>query len=186
MRNFRVEGIIIKRKNYGEADRMLTVFSKRLGKIQVKATGIRRIPSRRASHLELLNHSVLTLYKGFGIPIVTEAQTIEDFSQIKENLTKVGFAYHLCELINGLCAENQEHQSVFDLFKNTLFRLSLKEEIKSIIHEFEIELLSQLGFYRSSTISPVFNTALFIEQILERKLKSKQIFSRLAFANETD
>ena len=64
MRTHKTEGIIIKRRNYGEADRILTVFTKYNGKIQVKATGIRRIPSRRSAHVELLNYSVLNLYKG--------------------------------------------------------------------------------------------------------------------------
>ncbi|MBI4096902.1 MAG: DNA repair protein RecO, partial [Candidatus Levybacteria bacterium] len=54
MRTFRTEGIIIKRKNFGEADRILTVFTKEYGKLQVKAKGIRRIPSRRSAHVELV------------------------------------------------------------------------------------------------------------------------------------
>lgn len=184
MRNFKTEGIIIKRRNYGEADRMLMVFTKYFGKLSIKATGVRKISSRRSPHVELLNHVQLTLYKGQGMPIVTEAQTLENFSSVKEDLTKVGFAYHLCELIDGLCAEEQEHESVFHLFSQTLKKLSAiqinnKEELVSTIHEFEIELLSQLGFFRKTNLSPTFNSSAFIEQILEKKLKSIQIIQRL-------
>jgi hypothetical protein len=209
MRSFKIEGIIIRRRNYKDADRMLTVFTKESGKIQIKAAGVRRITSRRSSHIELLNHSILNLYKGNGIPILTEAQTVQDFSSIKNNLIKVGYAYHLCELIDGLCPEDQENEKVFFLLRNTLIQLSqydniseedytlgtfglglsdkskdkaisVKNYISSAIHTFEIELLSALGYWsKVEMLSPNFNTYDYIETILERRLKSKKIFAKL-------
>ncbi|MDP3988452.1 MAG: DNA repair protein RecO [Candidatus Levybacteria bacterium] len=179
MRSFKTEGIVIKRRNFGEADRILTVFGKHSGKIQIKAGGVRRITSRRSGHIELLNHSMLSLYKGKSLPILTEAQTVDDFSSIKNNLTKIGFAYHICELIDGLCAENQENRDIFFLLKNTLDKLSKEDEIVFIIHEFEIELLTLLGFWPRNRPAQNLNTSVFIERILERKLKTKPLLSRL-------
>lgn len=112
--------------------------------------------------------------------VLTEIQTVSDFSEIKENLTKVGFAYHLCELIDGLCPENQEHPLIFDLFKQSLERLNNEEDIPGIIHEFEIELLTKLGFYNRLEPSVNFNSSTFIENLLERKLKSKNLFAKLS------
>ncbi len=180
MRNYKIEAIILKRRNVGEADKLLTIFTKQHGKMQVKAVGIRRITSRRSPHAELLNHSMLTLYKGKGIPIVTEATTVESFSAIKNSLLKVGFAYHICELIDGLCAENQENKFVFSLLHNTLDRLSKEEEILDAIHEFEIQLLTSLGFYRFSQNNRDIDTLSFIESILERKLKARKFLHRLS------
>ncbi len=178
MRTYKTEGIIIKRKNYGEADRILTVFTPYQGKIQVKASGIRRIPSRRSAHVELLNFSILSLYKGSGFPILTEAETLENFSAIKDSLQKIGHAYHLCELIDGLCPENQENTKAFYLLKNILTNLS--NFTTTDIREFEIELLSTLGFWsKADMLTGNFNTHLFIENILERKLKSHDIFSKM-------
>lgn len=153
----------------------MTVFTKRFGKIRVKAVGVRRITSRRSPHIELLNFSSLSLHKGHNLPILTEAQTTEDFSQIKENLIKVGFAYHICELIDGLCPENQENRKVFYLLKDVLNRLEFEEDIVSIVHEFEIELLTVLGYYKPSWRRERVDTTSFIESILERRLKSKRI-----------
>lgn len=177
MRSFKTEGIVIKRKNVGEADRIVTVFTKRFGKIRISAKGVRRISSKRSAHVELLNLAHLTLYKGNGFPILTEAEVIEDFSLIKDNLTKVGFAYHICELVDGLCAENQESRRVFELLRSVLSRLSKEEDIAPIIHEFEIELLSTLGFFPRYQPIHNFDTHSFIERILERKLKSKRVVS---------
>ncbi len=179
MRSFKTEGIIIKRRNYGEADRLLTVLTKNNGKIQVKASGIRRIPSRRSAHVELLNHSILGLYRGKGYAILTEAQAIDNFSTIKDNLEKMGLSYHLCELIDGLCAENQENTKVFYLLKNSLTMLAMmKDSFVASVREFEIELLTTLG-YLSHQPADRLDTREFIENILERRLKSYPIFARL-------
>jgi|SRR5579885_1625696 len=201
MRTFRTEAIVIKRRNSGEADRILTVFTKEYGKLVVKATGIRKVASRRSPHVELLNYSVLTLYKGKGFPVLTEAQTIEHFSSLKNDLQRIGYAYHLCELIDGLCPENQENRQVFTLLKETLYELSRQEidpidrlpladapqreasgrtRILSKLQLFEIDLLSLLGFWdKSNAFTQAFNTEDFIEHLMERKLKSKSIFAKL-------
>ncbi|MBI2034995.1 MAG: DNA repair protein RecO [Candidatus Levybacteria bacterium] len=212
MRTFKTEGIIIKRRNIGEADRFLIVFTKNYGKITVKAVGVRKIMSRRSGHVELLNHSVLTLYKsGYGLPILTETQALEDFSEIKRDLTKIGFAYHICELVDGLCPENQDNRAVFSLLFDTLKKLTysssedpelvegdesrsfndnssrraslartIRNDILLIIHDFEVELLTILGYWhRPQALSQNLNTQYFIEGILERKLRSRAIFSKL-------
>jgi len=177
MRSFKTEGIVIKRRNFGEADRLLTIFSKTHGKIQIKAVGVRKINSRRSPHIELLNYSLFNLYKGRGMPLLTEVENFENYSEIKEDLGKVGFAYHICELIDGLCAENQENEEIFHLLQRTLKRLSFETDISGVIHEFEIELLTKLGFHKPSNLSLNFDTSSFIEQLLERKLKTRQMLS---------
>lgn len=186
MRTFKTEAIIIKRFNVGEADRILTVFSKHAGKFSVRAKGIRRVPSRRSAHVELLNHSLLTLYEGRSIPTLTEAQSIENFQDMKDDFTKVGFAYHLCELIDGLCPDGVEHPDIFDLLHKTLVRLtqfvsdSVDHSPIEIIHEFEVQLLTILGFWKQDfALATQVNTTAFIEDILERRLRSQKIFSKL-------
>ncbi len=179
MKHLRTEGIIIKRRNIGEADRLLTVFTKTDGKIIVKARGIRKIPSRRSAHVELLNLASLSLYKGSKFPVLTEATSLETFADIKNDLNKVGFAYHICELIDGLCPENQENRAVFSLLHNVLVRLEKEEEIAEVIHGFEVELLTVLGYWGTGDMEQVqTNTHYFIESILERRLKSRRIFGK--------
>ena len=64
MVGFKTEGIILRRRDFGEADRILTVFSLHRGKISVIAKGVRRITSRRAGNVELLNRVQMFLYPG--------------------------------------------------------------------------------------------------------------------------
>ena len=206
MRHLKTEAIVIKRRNYNEADRMLTVFTRDLGKLQIKAKGVRRITSRRSSHIELLNHSRISLYKAHTIPVLTEIETLHGFDNIKNDLYKVGFAYHICELIDGLCPENQENSAVFDLLCSTLHSLSschsehvsesrttlyrtsgnpspakggVKDEMLSVIHGFEVELLTLLGYWNNTQTIGNISTHSFIENILERRLRSKKIFAKM-------
>ena len=180
MRNFKTEGIIIKRRDFKDADRILTVLTKDQGKISVRASGIRRIPSRRSPHVELLNHCVLTLYNGHAFPVLTEAQTIDSFSGVKEDLHKIGLAYHLCELVDGLCPENQENRQVFNLVKNTLTRLASEENEVVLVRDFQTELLSMLGYWnKQEFLTERMDMDHFVENIIERKLKSKSIFAKL-------
>jgi len=180
MRNFRTEGIIIRRRDFKDADRILTVLTRDHGKIAVRASGIRRIPSRRSPHVELLNHCILTLYNGSKFPVLTEAQTLDSFSGVKADLQKIGLAYHLCELVDGLCPENQESRQVFGLVKTTLTRLAIEQDETTLIHDFQTELLSVLGYWnKQEFLAKEMDMDHFVENILERKLKSKSIFAKL-------
>ncbi|MCL4352856.1 DNA repair protein RecO [Patescibacteria group bacterium] len=175
MRTCKAEGIIIKRTNLGEADRLLTLFTKQMGKIQVKALGVRRIYSRRAPEAPVQIHVFIALYQGKGMPILTEIEPLRDFRNIKNRLDRIGLAYHICELIDRLCAYNQENTEVFNLLKQTLDRLS-GDNIKTLIHEFELGLLTRLGFYSPQhRHDQSLNTQQLIEDILERKLRTRQI-----------
>lgn len=180
MRNLKVDGIVLKRRNAGEADRILTVFTRQFGKLSIKAVGVRKIVSRRASHIEPLNITTLGLYKGQGMHILTEATCVDSFDAVKSDLAKVGLAYHMCELVDALCPENQEHTAVFELLYQTLQQLSQVNESMPLIHEFELELLSLLGYYSAGShdLSGA-KASYFIESILERKLKSRQILRQL-------
>ena len=215
MRNIRTEGIIIKRRNFKEADRILTVMTRDFGKIHVKAAGVRKITSRRSAHIELLNHAALHLYKSNNFLVLTEVKMLDDFADIKKDIDKIGFAYHLCELIDGLCPEDQDNSNVFTLLKRTLHKLTHQESLfaiptkqseiedftlgtygvglndalpvarpktmkSHILDQFERALLAELGYWNKyDAVSQHFDTHAMIETILERKLKSRNIFSKL-------
>lgn len=177
MKQFVAEGIVLKRRNSGEADRIITVLTRNYGKISVKALGVRKISSKRSAHIEPLNHIVMSLYKGKAMPILTEITTKESFADIKTDLHKIGFAYHLCELVDGLCPEGQENGRVFDLLKHVLFDLCGSVSLAERIHEFEVALLTTLGYW--SDTSAQLNTSYVIESILERRLKTVRMMPKL-------
>jgi DNA repair protein RecO (recombination protein O) len=148
---FATEGIILKRSNYGEADRVLTVFTPYKGKIRVVAKGVRRIKSRRAGNVELLNRVKLHLYQGMGAPVLTEADSIETYAILKENLTLSSYASHVAEITDRLLPEDQPNPGVYQLFAAILGILE-KNPRQIFIRAYEVKLLTELGFWSTSQI----------------------------------
>lgn len=145
MRAFKTEGIILKRRDFGEADRILSVFSKHRGKISVMAKGVRRITSRRAGNVELLNRVQMFLYPGKQFLILTEAESLDTYQKLKEDLTLSTYSYHLIELVDKLTAENQESPILYQNLVEVLERLS-KNPRQLLIRAFEVKILSLMGF----------------------------------------
>ncbi|HUD45110.1 MAG TPA: DNA repair protein RecO [Patescibacteria group bacterium] len=177
MYTLKTEGVIIKRRNVNEADKLITVLTRTNGKLQIKAPGVRKIASRRSPHIELLNRSFLTLYVRYTTPVLTEAQMVSDYKFIKQDLLKIGYAYHICEITDGLCAEGQENETVFELLIATLDNLCATSDPFAVVHDFELDLLETLGFGTAKMrTSEYFNIHAYIESLLEKKLRSKDIF----------
>ncbi len=169
MRGFKAEGIILKRRDFGEADRILTVFTLQKGKISVLAKGVRRITSRRAGNVELLNRVSMYLYQGKGLPILTEAQSLDTYQELKEDLTLSTYAYHILELVDKLTAENQESPLIYENLIQVLRRLE-KNPRQIFIRAFEAKILTILGFIsfqdRKPGLQAQFQTG-FVGSILE-------------------
>src|SRR5258708_1033455 len=172
MKSYKAEGIVIKRKNFGEADRILTVFTKKYGKIKVLAKGVRRITSRRGPNGELFNQVELIIYQGRSFDTLNEAQVLNTFQNIRKNLDLVGLGFHICEVVDGLCPDHQAHPRVYDLMLEVFNELD-----HGLIQTFEKNLLQELGYL--SKEHQDINTTLFIENILEKKLKTRRIIAGL-------
>lgn len=145
MQGIKVEGIILKRSNLGEADRILTVFTLQKGKISVLAKGVRRITSRRAGNVELLNRVSMYLHQAKTFLILTEATSLNTYQKLKEDLTLSTYAFHIIELVDKLTAENQENRILYEHLVNVLQRLS-RNPRQILVRAFEAKILSNLGF----------------------------------------
>jgi DNA repair protein RecO (recombination protein O) len=146
-RTFRAESIVLKHHDWGEADRILTVFTREHGKLRIVARGVRKIRSRRAGHLEPFTHVMLQLAKSKDLPIVTQADTLESFSTLREDLEAIGHASYVVELLDRFTYQEGENLPLFNLFKRTLERLAArKAPAELVLRYFEMRLLDQVGF----------------------------------------
>lgn len=174
-RSYKVEGIILKRSNRGEADKILTVFTRSLGKIRVIAKSVRKINSRKGGNVELFNQVSLYLVKGKVIDIVVEATVINSFGSWRSDLKKIGIAYYLCELVDKMLMEGQENNHIYQLLLDALTTLN-KARLSQLILDFERKLLIELGFGvpKELETSPKSLRA-YIEEITEKKINSPRI-----------
>lgn len=175
-RSFKTEGIILKRSNFGEADKILTIFTKHYGKIKALALGVRKITSRKGGNVELFNQVVVFLIKGKNLDILTEVQIMNSFKGWRKDLAKVATAYYGCELVDRLTPEGQASRAVYELLEDYLKKISKESRLK-LTRSFEEKLLEELGF----GIPPELRQAkgslrTYIEEITERKINSKPDF----------
>ena len=145
MRSYKVDGIILKRTNVGETDRILTIYTEKHGKIRAIAKGVRRITSRKGGSLELFNLVSLFISSGKNLDIITETSVVNSFSGWRKDLRSVGVAYYLCELIDKLTPDGQNNRQVFELLKESLDSID-KGNFSAFVRNFEENLLEELGF----------------------------------------
>jgi len=179
MRGYRTNGVIIKRKNFGEADRILTIFTKHYGKISAIAKGVRKISSRRGGSLELFCLVKIYLVRGKNLDIVTEVEVEKSYFKLKSDLAKIARGFYICELIDRLTGERQENRQLYNLIADTLFFLDRekgnREKLDLIIREFEQAFLVELGYWPKDKSFGSLEPKKFIENILEAKIKSSRV-----------
>lgn len=178
-RVYKVDGIILKRKNVGEADRILTIFTKQYGKLRVIAKGIRKVSSRRAPHLEVFTHISAVVHSGKTFESISEVESLDTYKQLRKDLKRVSLGYYLCELIDSLLPISQEHRDVFTLLLQTLQKINDGGNIYKQTKIFTLELLWMLGFLPRNKHLSGQKLQTFIESITERSLKTPPFARRL-------
>lgn len=115
-----MHGLVLKRHNLGEADRILTIFSGELGKLRVVAKGVRRGRSKLAGHLEPFVETELHLARGRNLDVVTGARGQRYYLINQDSLETITTAYLCLEIIDRLMADEQVSEPVYALVGEVL------------------------------------------------------------------
>jgi len=178
MNTYKTEGVVLKKRNFGEADRILTLFSKHFGKIQILAKGIRKTTSRKSGSLELFNQVRIFVARGKNLDIVTEAEVVNSFSSWRKDLKKIALAYYYSELVDKLTVEESPNEEVFDLLTNSFINLSQEFQDRKI---FARSLLEETGFWPKGKEIDRIDLDNFIERITEKKIISRKTFKDFVY-----
>ena len=146
-RSFRVDAVVLRHSNYGEADRLLTLYTRQLGKTRAIAKGARKIASRKAGHIEPFTHVRLQLAKGRDMLIVTQADTVDAYLSLRDDLILTSQASYVLELLDRFTYEDEtENSAIFRLLTDTLSRLASNADVWLVTRYYELRLLDHLGF----------------------------------------
>jgi len=152
---YTTESIVLKHANFGDADRLLTLYTPNMGKLRALVKGARRSRSRLGGHVEPITHCSLVLARGRSLDIVTQSQTIESFLSIRNDLWLTARALYLIELVDAFTAEHVENYRLYKLLLDVLHgigKVRRGEEASSKMHHlmllryFELELLGHVGY----------------------------------------
>lgn len=144
-RVYRTEAVVLRRQELGEADRLLTIYSPGHGKLRVVAKGVRRPRSRKAGHLELFARTDLMLARGHDLDIVTQAEVVEPYPGLRDDLVRLGHAAYAVEILDCF-AVAEENRPLYRLIVETLGRLSEGGEPAVVVRFFELRLLELVGY----------------------------------------
>jgi DNA repair protein RecO (recombination protein O) len=145
-RALQTEVVVLRHTDWGEADRLLVLFSREAGKLRAVAKGVRKLHSRKAGHLEPFTHVKLLMAAGRDFWIVTQAETIDAYLPIREDLVRTAYAAYVIELIDRFTYEEGENRPLFQLLIDTLGRVSGLPDPFPAVRYYEIRLLDLLGF----------------------------------------
>ena len=145
-RSYRLEAVVLRHSDWGEADRMLTLFTREMGKLRLVAKGVRKLRSRKAGHLEPFTQASLLVARGRDIPIITQAETIHANLPLKEDLLLLGYASYVVELLDRFTYEEGENRSLYRLLVDSLDYLASGDEPGRVLRYYEVRLLDLLGY----------------------------------------
>lgn len=145
-RVYQTEAIVIKRVDLGEADKIVTLYTPHLGKLRAVAKGARRPQSKLGGHVELLTRSQMMLARGRNLDIITQSQTLDSFSPLRNELWRISCALYVAELVDQFTAERIENPPLFQLLLETLSWLCQAKEGELLLRYFELHLLHHLGY----------------------------------------
>lgn len=141
----KTNAIILRARNYSEADQLLTLYTEKRGKLTAIVKGVKKPKSKLRGGVQVFSHTNLDLYLGKNLATVTQAETINTFAPLREDLLRMGSSAYLAELLDSLILEGESDPRLFNLILMGFYLLSL-EDPRLATKVMEIRLLRELGY----------------------------------------
>lgn len=142
---YRVNAIVIRVKDFQEADRLVTLYSRERGKLRAVAKGARRLRNRLRGSTQLFCSGVYSLYTGRGLAGLNQGQITEPFINLREDLVKMTYAAYFAEMVDVL-VEEEAGGELYPFLLSVFTRLERGEDPEILGRFFEIRLLAALGY----------------------------------------
>ncbi|HLY28853.1 MAG TPA: DNA repair protein RecO [Aggregatilineales bacterium] len=163
-RSFKTAAIVLRRQDYGEADRLLTILTPEHGKLRVIAKGVNKPAGRKTGHVELFTRSIMLIRRGREIHVVSQAEMVEPFLPLREDLERGAYANYLAELLDHFTEFEEQNMTLYRLLDSALGWLALPQvDLRLVARYYELHLLQLVGFQPS-----LFNCAVGQEEITAR------------------
>lgn len=145
-RTFRSEAVVLKRTDFGEADRLLTLFSRERGKIKAVAKGARKPQSRKTGHVDQFMRTSFLFAEGRDLAIITQAEMVEAYPALREDLVRTTYAAYAVELLDRFTVEEDRHVNIYNLLADALGWLAAGGDLMLAARYYELRLLALTGF----------------------------------------
>ena len=148
---YKTQGIIFKKKDISEADRVFSVFTYEFGRLEIVARAIRKITSKLRSGIEIFSLSEIEFIQGKNRKTLTDTIAIEKFSNIIQNPNKLKISYQIGEVLDSFIRGQEKDEDIFILLNETLNKLNnnkLQPPIIQLIYYYFLwNFLSTIGYH---------------------------------------
>lgn len=120
---YRDKGVVLRSYKLAEADRIIVLLTQGRGKVRAVAKGVRRTKSKFGSRLEAASVVQLQLYEGRNLDIITQAERVESFSELRADFGRYGRAALLLEIVDSTVVEGESHPALFKMLTGALREL---------------------------------------------------------------
>jgi len=120
METFAVEAIVLRTDDFGDANRVVTLFTREFGKLEANAYGCRRSRSPLSGALQMFNHISANLSRGAKVDTIRDADIINFYGALTADLERLGYASLFFEVVNRMTFPRQSELETFNLLKKSL------------------------------------------------------------------
>jgi DNA repair protein RecO (recombination protein O) len=161
MPTYQTDAIVLRRLDYGEADRIVTLLTREHGKFKAIAKGARRSKARNGSALDLFSRSRMMLAKGRNLDVVAQVERNGDVRNISGDLKRTAYASLVAEVVDKVVEDRHPVGDIFELVVATLGRLNTPERSgRADTAWFLMRVLDLLGYQPQLFQCPSCNQAL--------------------------
>jgi len=147
MPTYQADAIVLRRLDYGEADRILTLLTREHGKLAAIAKGARKSKTRMGSSLDLFGRSQMMLAKGANLDVVAQVERRGDVRHISGDLERTAYACLVAEVVDKVLEDRHPVDDIFDLVVVTLGRMNAPERLpRADSAWFVMRMLDLLGY----------------------------------------
>jgi DNA repair protein RecO (recombination protein O) len=141
------EGIVIRTNDYGESNKIVTIYSRELGKVGLMARGAKKPSSRLASVTQLFTYGYFFIQAGSGMGTLQQGEVISSMRSIREDIFTTAYASYILELTDKGTDNNKPNPFLFELLYQTIHYMNEGYDTEILMYIYEMKMLNVLGLY---------------------------------------
>lgn len=141
-----VEGIVLKSRDYGETHKIITIYTKQIGKITAIARGANKPKSKLSAVSQVFIQGDFLIYVSKGLSTIQQGQTMASYRHIREDIVKTAYTAYIVELTDKLLDERQPDTFLYEQLCQTMRWIDMNDTFMIPIMMYELKMFAKGGF----------------------------------------
>jgi len=143
---YKVEGIVIRSMDYGEGNKIITLFSKEAGKVSVMVRGAKKLKSRHSAAAQLFTYGEYVFYKSGQMGTLNHAEIVQSHHILREDLRMAAYCSYVSELTDRMLDDSETNLFLFEQCKAAFQAMADGKDPEIIVHIYEMKMLAFAGY----------------------------------------